>query len=409
LLRNALAHHSSWIEETLGVPLADTIATFTDLPLAQLAITHVLGLPESHGYRSQLRSFDQRVLSIATPTDRPPLLRVGMGSERASKLASRRDRCLAEWTDLPIALQFHGLSALIIALPLASRLGPDSIVEDQDTVLIFEHSLAAEVLALLEEAELHERQPKLRVYQGATSDVRNAGWDDLVLDEQVNALLRRDLETFFERETWFLQRRLPFRRGYLLHGPPGNGKTCVVRAMMGKASQAADFKAIDHAIDCLEKQVETAGEIESAAGLVGQHNWKVLNKLGLLKRATEKQAEILRERVSELSVLERSLHFGPRTSITTPLRSKRPWIRSLMLLRLEICQESRPWECGNPEGISKECGKGGKPASWLCMLSILCHFHGLLWKTHFTKSQSLRRPVLGTGTTCPRCRLSGGA
>jgi hypothetical protein len=34
---------------------------------------------------------------------------------------------------------------------------------------------------------------------------------------------------------------------------------------------------------------------------------------------------------------------------------------------------------GNPEGISKECGKDGKPASWLSMLSILCHFHGLLW------------------------------
>ena len=25
-------------------------------------------------------------------------------------------------------------------------------------------------------------------------------------------------------------------------------------------------------------------------------------------------------------------------------------------------RSSRPWECGNPEGISKECGKGGKPA-----------------------------------------------
>jgi hypothetical protein len=81
-----------------------------------------------------------------------------------------------------------------------------------------------------------------------------------------------------------------------------------------------------------------------------------------------------------VSVLERSLHFGPKTSVTTPLRSKRPWIRSLMLLHLEICQQPRPWECGNPEGISKECEKGGKPASWLSMLSILRHFHGLLWK-----------------------------
>ena len=81
-----------------------------------------------------------------------------------------------------------------------------------------------------------------------------------------------------------------------------------------------------------------------------------------------------------VSVLERSLHFGPRTSVTTPLRFKRPRIRSLMLLQLQICRQPRPWECGNTEGISKECGKGEKPASWLSMLSILCHFHGLLWK-----------------------------
>src|SRR5258707_15560807 len=75
-----------------------------------------------------------------------------------------------------------------------------------------------------------------------------------------------------------------------------------------------------------------------------------------------------------------------------------------MLLHLEICQQSRPWECGNPEGISKECGKGGKPASWLSMLSILLSFPWPALETRFTKSQSPRRPVLGTGTTCPRCR-----
>ena len=39
-----------------------------------------------------------------------------------------------------------------------------------------------------------------------------------------------------------------------------------------------------------------------------------------------------------------------------------------MLLHLEICQQSRPWECSNPEGISKECGKGGKPTFWLSVL-----------------------------------------
>jgi len=40
---------------------------------------------------------------------------------------------------------------------------------------------------------------------------------------------------------------------------------------------------------------------------------------------------------------------------------------------------SRRRSCGNvgiPAGISKGCGKGGKPASWLSMLSVPRHFHG---------------------------------
>ena len=32
---------------------------------------------------------------------------------------------------------------------------------------------------------------------------------------------------------------------------------------------------------------------------------------------------------------------------------------------------------GIPAGISKGCGKGGKPALWLSMLSTPRHFHGL--------------------------------
>src|ERR1035437_2231686 len=61
--------------------------------------------------------------------------------------------------------------------------------------------------------------------------------------------------------------------------------------------------------------------------------------------------------------------------------------------------QSRPWECGNPEGISKECGKGGKPASWLSMLSILCHFHGLLWSLPTHLNASRPRAIQGA---CPR-------
>ena len=77
-----------------------------------------------------------------------------------------------------------------------------------------------------------------------------------------------------------------------------------------------------------------------------------------------------------LSVPGHALRCGPETSVTSPLR----WLWfELSEHEKTYIQSSRPWECGNPEGISKECGKGGKPASWLSMLSILCHFHGLLF------------------------------
>jgi hypothetical protein len=80
-----------------------------------------------------------------------------------------------------------------------------------------------------------------------------------------------------------------------------------------------------------------------------------------------------------MSVPGHALRCGPETSVTSPLRWR--WVELSGHERTYI-QPSRPWECGNPEGISKECGKGGKPASWLSMLSILCHFHDLLFARH---------------------------
>jgi SpoVK/Ycf46/Vps4 family AAA+-type ATPase len=54
----------------------------------------------------------------------------------------------------------------------------------------------------------------------------------LILSEFVANLVQKDFESFLNREEWFRHNRLPFRRGYLLHGPPGNAKTSLIRAML---------------------------------------------------------------------------------------------------------------------------------------------------------------------------------
>jgi chaperone BCS1 len=40
-----------------------------------------------------------------------------------------------------------------------------------------------------------------------------------------------DVRTFLLRRNWYLDRGLPYRRGYLLHGPPGTGKSSAVLAV----------------------------------------------------------------------------------------------------------------------------------------------------------------------------------
>jgi Transposase IS66 family len=56
-----------------------------------------------------------------------------------------------------------------------------------------------------------------------------------------------------------------------------------------------------------------------------------------------------------LSVPGHPLRCGPETSVTSPLRWR--WFE-LRGHEKTYIHSSRPWECGNPEGISKECGKG---------------------------------------------------
>mmetsp|Transcript_107616 Transcript_107616/g.213819 ORF Transcript_107616/g.213819 Transcript_107616/m.213819 type:complete len:478 (-) Transcript_107616:376-1809(-) len=51
-------------------------------------------------------------------------------------------------------------------------------------------------------------------------------------DPGPDALLA-DMQAFFNGEAWYAERGVPYRRGYLFHGPPGCGKTSFVTASAG--------------------------------------------------------------------------------------------------------------------------------------------------------------------------------
>jgi chaperone BCS1 len=43
--------------------------------------------------------------------------------------------------------------------------------------------------------------------------------------------LLTDIKDFFRNEAFYAQRGIPWRRGYLLHGLPGSGKTSTILAI----------------------------------------------------------------------------------------------------------------------------------------------------------------------------------
>ncbi|KAK8944567.1 Calmodulin-interacting protein 111 [Platanthera zijinensis] len=90
--------------------------------------------------------------------------------------------------------------------------------------------------------EIELRRKDLRIYTNADVDAGNQRWrsapmshpatfDTLAIDPELKDRVRADLELFLKGRAYYTRLGRVWKRSYLLHGPPGTGKSSFVAAM----------------------------------------------------------------------------------------------------------------------------------------------------------------------------------
>lgn len=70
--------------------------------------------------------------------------------------------------------------------------------------------------------------------------VHGSSWDDVILDPEMKKNIIEDVQGFFDNQGLYSQFAVPWKRGIILHGVPGNGKTVSIKALMSSLYARAD-------------------------------------------------------------------------------------------------------------------------------------------------------------------------
>lgn len=98
-----------------------------------------------------------------------------------------------------------------------------------------------DMLNYAKDLEKSKHDGKTVIYQPRTSEWapfgeprRRRQFDSVILDKGIAEKILSDVVEFLDSRNWYSERGVPYRRGYLLHGPPGCGKTSYITALAGK-------------------------------------------------------------------------------------------------------------------------------------------------------------------------------
>ncbi|XP_030065862.1 mitochondrial chaperone BCS1 [Microcaecilia unicolor] len=97
------------------------------------------------------------------------------------------------------------------------------------------------ILQEARELALQQQEGKTVMYTAMGAEWRPFGFprrrrplSSVVLEEGVSERIVQDVKGFIDNPKWYSERGIPYRRGYLLYGPPGCGKSSFITALAGE-------------------------------------------------------------------------------------------------------------------------------------------------------------------------------
>ncbi len=253
----SMARHSEWVTGQLGASPEGCLVFDVGVPLRTLALEYLSGGQLWRAPGAEWPGLMAEIEKIEFAEGTPLCSMIAMDTAQLEKR-----RWSGELRNSAFSLHLRSLPGPIVVLAEEGVVpGPYDVTTEQHQWVAARRDEFPLVMRYFHNAITKGRK-RVRVFGGqdyflpaGTQQAYN--WDDVLLDETRQALVRRDFEHFLERRDWFAARRVPWRRGYLFHGPPGNGKTSAVRAMASHPEVSAfsidfaDKRVNDHEVSAL--------------------------------------------------------------------------------------------------------------------------------------------------------------